>query len=135
MRKTISVVIPVYNEEKNVPLLYERISNVFAQLPNYDYEIIFVNDGSSDTSLSAINHAAQASPKVRVLDFSRNFGKESALTAGIHNAKGDAVITIDSDLQQPPELIPEFVRKWEEGEEVVIGVRKKVERASLFRRV
>ena len=129
MSKKISVVIPVYNEEKNVPLITEEIAGVFAALP-YEYEIIFVNDGSRDNSLLAILRLAEQRPNIKGIDFSRNFGKEPALSAGCHAASGDAVITMDADLQHPAALIPELISHWEKGAEVVYTVRKKNEGAS-----
>ncbi len=134
MGKKISVVIPVYNEEKNIPLISREVTNVFASLP-YDYEIIFVNDGSRDNSLLEILRLGEENPKIRGLDFSRNFGKEPALSAGCHRAFGDAVITMDADLQHPTSLIPELIQHWEAGSEVVYTVRKKNEGASLTKRV
>lgn len=134
MGKKISVVIPVYNEEKNVPLISQEIADVFSLL-TYDYEVIFVNDGSRDNSLLEILRLSEKNPKIKGLDFSRNFGKEPALSAGCHIASGDAVITMDADLQHPASLIPELIRHWEDGFEVVYTVRKKNEGASLTKRV
>lgn len=134
MRKKISVVIPVYNEEKNIPLISQEVANVFSPL-SYDYEIIFVNDGSRDNSLLEILRLSEGDPRIRGLDFSRNFGKEPALSAGCHTACGDAVITMDADLQHPASLIPELLSHWEKGAEVVYTVRKKNEGASLTKRV
>jgi dolichol-phosphate mannosyltransferase len=122
-KKTLSIVVPVYNEEQNIPLLYAELQKVLESLSNYDYEIVFVNDGSRDHSQHAIDSLAKADPTVRAVEFSRNFGKEAATTAGIREAVGDAVICIDADLQHPPELLPTLVAKWEEGFDVVIGVR------------
>lgn len=121
--KKISIIVPVHNEQINIPLVYAELVNVFATLP-YSYEIVFINDGSTDTSCEVIKKITQADPSVRLIDFSRNFGKEAATSAGLHYATGDAVIMIDADLQHPPSLIPEFIRVWEKGAEVVIGVRK-----------
>jgi dolichol-phosphate mannosyltransferase len=121
-QKKISIIIPVYNEKDNVPLVYAELISVFVSLP-YAYEIIFVNDGSVDTSREVIQALADTDPNIQFLDFSRNFGKEAATTAGFHHASGDAVICVDADLQHPPLLIPSFVRAWEHGAEVVIGVR------------
>lgn len=130
----ISVVIPAYNEEKNLPLMAAEIERVFASL-SYDYEIIFVNDGSTDNSLLEILRLTEKNPKIRSLDFSRNFGKEPATSAGCHVARGDAVITIDADLQHPTTLIPTFLDRWEQGAEVVYTVRKKTEGASIMKRL
>lgn len=134
MSKTISVVIPVYNEEKNVPLIAKEVAGVFSSLA-YDYEIIFVNDGSRDNSLLEILHLGEGNPRIKGLDFSRNFGKEVATSAGCHVALGDAVITMDADLQHPPSMIPELIKQWESGAEVVYTVRKKNEGASITKRL
>lgn len=135
MKKLISVVIPVYNEEKNIPVVAREVDSVFATIPAYEYEIIFVNDGSRDNSFLALYDLSQKNARVRGLDFSRNFGKECATSAGCHVAEGDAVITMDADLQHPPTLIPEFLRLWEQGAEVVYTVRKKNEGASIMKRL
>lgn len=125
-KKLISIIIPVYNEEQNIPLICNRLTQVCNDLADkYDYEIIFVNDGSKDKSDFIIQDLAQNNEKIKYIEFSRNFGKEIALTAGINCAKGSAGIMIDADLQYPPELIPEFIKKWENGADVVIGIRKK----------
>jgi len=125
-RKLISIVIPVYNEEKNIPLIYGEMEKVWPLLDNdYDYEIIFVNDGSQDGSGEIMEKLASVNRKIKYIEFSRNFGKEIATSAGLHHANGDAAIIIDADLQHPPELIPEFIQKWREGADVVIGVREK----------
>lgn len=134
MSQLISIVVPVYNEEKNVPLLAKEIERVFSVLP-FEYELIFVNDGSKDNSLLEILRLSQENHKVKGLDFSRNFGKEPATSAGCHVAKGDAVITMDADLQHPASLIPTFIRHWQEGAEVVYTVRKKNEGASFIKQL
>jgi dolichol-phosphate mannosyltransferase len=122
-QKKISIIIPLYNEEKNIPLIHAEVLRVFKSIENYSYEIIFVDDGSKDNSSQvALNLCSQDSDTF-LIQFSRNFGKEAATSAGIHNAKGDAVICIDADLQHPPSYINEFITKWEEGHDVVIGVR------------
>lgn len=122
-KKRVSIVIPVFNEEKNIPLIFDEIKGVFSDIA-YDFEIIFVNDGSSDNSLLEILRLSREDDRVKGLDFSRNFGKEPATSAGCHFATGDAVVTMDSDLQHPPELIPTFLGLWESGAEVVYTVRK-----------
>lgn len=132
--KLVSVVIPVYNEEKNIPLIAEEIGKLFVDLP-YRYEIIFVNDGSRDNSFLEIYNLSQRDNRIKGLDFSRNFGKEPATSAGCHYASGDAVITMDADLQHPPEVIHEFLRLWEEGNEVVYTVRSENKGASWFKRL
>ncbi|MFH1145428.1 MAG: glycosyltransferase family 2 protein [bacterium] len=123
--KLISIIVPVYNEEVNLPALYQQLKQVLGQLLNYDHEIIFVDDGSVDNSLIMIEQLAKQDDKVKYLQFSRNFSKEIATTAGLQYAQGDAVVMIDADLQHPVELLTEFIRKWEEGHKVVVGVREK----------
>ena len=128
--KTISVIIPVYNEEANIPLIYAAVLEAWKGLPNYNLELLFVDDGSQDESAQAIEHlllGEQQSPRHsgRLIELSRNFGKEMATTAGIHEATGDAVIMLDADLQHPPACIPQFVEVWEQGAEVVVGVRSR----------
>ncbi|NTW13962.1 MAG: glycosyltransferase, partial [Candidatus Moranbacteria bacterium] len=113
---------PVHNEEKKIRLIFAEIRDVFKEL-SYDYEVNFVNDGSTDNSLLEIMKLSREDGRVRGLDFSRNFGKEPATSAGCHFAKGDAVVTIDADLQHPPALIPKFLELWEGGAEVVYTVR------------
>jgi dolichol-phosphate mannosyltransferase len=132
--KLISIVVPVYNEEKNIDPLYGELMKVFSSLAEYDFEIILVNDGSKDGSIGKLEELSQKDNRVKVLDFSRNFGKEVATSAGCHNAKGDAVITMDADLQHPPELIRELLKKWQEGFEVVYTVRKENKGASFVKK-
>jgi len=122
-RQVISVIIPVYNEEANIPLIYKAIKKVVTPL-EFNFEFIFVNDGSQDGSLQALETLSRKDKRVKVIDFARNFGKEMAITAGLHEAVGDAALIIDADLQHPVELIPEFIAKWEDGIDVVIGVRE-----------
>jgi polyisoprenyl-phosphate glycosyltransferase len=132
----ISIVIPVYCEEKNIPALYRRLEQVIASLPEIGWEYVFVNDGSRDSSLEVLRQLATQDPKVRVLDFSRNFGKEIALTAGVHHAgAADAVICMDADLQHPPEFIPKLVQEWKKGAEIVATVRASIEKQPLLRRI
>lgn len=134
MSKKISIVIPVYNEERNIALVKRGIAGVFSPLP-YEYEIIFVNDGSTDNSLLEILKLSREDSHVKGLDFSRNFGKEPATSAGCHVANGDAVITMDADLQHPPALITKFLELWEKGAEVVYTVRKENKGADWFKRI
>mgnify|MGYP001600325801 FL=1 len=123
-RKKISLVAPFYNEESNVrPFLQQVHAALAPVLGTYDIEIICVNDGSRDGTLEALRQARQHHPQVKIIDFSRNFGKEAAITAGLDFATGDAVIPIDSDLQHPPELILEMLAHWESGFEVVLARR------------
>lgn len=121
----ISIIIPLHNEEKNIPILYKKLKGVTDKL-GYNVEIIIVDDGSVDDSFKALKKIQEKDARLEIVQFTRNFGKEMATTAGIHYANGDACIIIDADLQHPPELIPEFIRKWEGGAEVVIGIRKSV---------
>ena len=121
--KLISIILPVQNEEKNIPLVYKEISKVITKLP-YRFEFIFINDGSRDKSLDTLQKLRKKDPSVTIIDFTRNFGKEIATTAGINNCKGDACIILDADLQHPPKLIPQFIKKWEKGSDIVIGIRK-----------
>lgn len=123
--KILSIIVPAYNEEKNIRPFYEKFREVFPTVGTaYDYELIFINDGSRDHTNEAIEKIVKEDPKVKYIDFSRNFGKEIATTAGINLCSGDACIMLDADLQHPAELIPDFVRKWEGGSEVVIGIRE-----------
>ena len=124
----ISFVIPVYNEEKGFKKFYTEMLLPELKKLKYGYELILVNDGSKDKSLQIIQELAEKDKHIKVLSFSRNFGKEVALTAGIREAEGAAVFTMDADGQQPPKLIPEFIKKWENGAELVIGVRGKYEK-------
>jgi dolichol-phosphate mannosyltransferase len=134
--KKISIVIPVYNEADNLLNLHSRLESVVSSLPQFKWEYIFVNDGSLDCTYDVLKCLVQTDSKVRVLDFSRNFGKEIALTAGAHEAEhSDAVICIDADLQHPPELITTLVAKWEEGAEVVVTIRIEIEKQPLLRKM
>ena len=131
----ISFVIPVYNEEKGFSQFYEKMLLPELKKLNYDYELILVNDGSTDKSLQIIQKISEKDNHVKVLCFSRNFGKEVALTAGIREAAGDAILTMDADGQQPPKLIHEFIKKWEEGGEIIIGVRGRYEKHGLIAKI
>lgn len=121
----ISIIIPVYNEEKNIPELYKALKPVLLSLQNMEHEIIFVDDGSGDSSVRELVKLAEQDSRVSVIEFARNFGKEIATTAGMHHCRGNACIILDADLQHPVELIPQFIRKWQQGAEVVVGVREK----------
>jgi len=122
--KLLSVVVPCYNEEEVIAASYSRICKVLDALHGYAWELIFVNDGSRDRTLELLKEFALGNARVRVLSFSRNFGHQIAITAGLDHAKGDAAIVIDADLQDPPEVIPEMVRAWADGNDVVYGKRR-----------
>ena len=122
MKKLISILIPVFNEEGNVPAITEAIRTVFEN-SHFDYEIVFVNDGSADNSLAIIKEIAITQNNIFYISFSRNFGKDNALLAGFKYCKGDAIITIDADMQHPPEMIPGMLQLWEEGNDVVYTYR------------
>lgn len=119
----ISLVVPFYNESAVIDDFFREVPAMLASIERVDYEIVCVNDGSKDDTLLRLCAMARTDPRIKVVDLSRNFGKEAAMTAGIDIAIGDAVIPFDADLQDPPELIPELVRKWREGFDVVIAHR------------
>ena len=122
--KKISVVIPAYNEEESLPMLYDRMKKLMENMENYEFEILFVNDGSKDKTINIIKQLRAEDKRICYVDFSRNFGKEIAMIAGLDYATGDCVIFMDADLQDPPELIPELVKYWEEGYDDVYAKRK-----------
>lgn len=115
-KKLISVVVPCYNEEATIETLYAELNNVTTQMEKYDFEYVFVNDGSKDKTLAILKAMAEKDEKVKYISFSRNFGKEASLLAGLQNAKGDLVATMDADMQDPPTLLPELVAYVESGE-------------------
>jgi polyisoprenyl-phosphate glycosyltransferase len=129
-----SVIIPAYNEEKNLSLLYEKLKEILSTLEE-EKEFIFVNDGSSDGTLNILEDIAKRDGSVKILSFSRNFGKQSAIFCGYEHAAGDAIIVIDADLQHPPELIPQMIEKWKEGYEIVYTIRQRTEKIGFFRRL
>ena len=131
--KKISLVIPMYYEEQVAEECYKRVSKVLKGLKYYDYEIIFVNDGSKDKTLPILEKIADKDKKVKIVSFSRNFGHQAAVTAGLKYVTGDAVVIMDADLQDPPELVPDMLKKWEEGYEVIYGKRKKRDGESAFK--
>jgi polyisoprenyl-phosphate glycosyltransferase len=122
-RKSLSLIVLVYNEQENLTAFYERLDRVLASLPGYEPEIIFVDDGSRDSSFAILCALRERDRRIRILKLSRNFGSWSAVAAGVHAAGGDAVMWITSDLQDPPELIPQLVRPWEKGADVVWALR------------
>ncbi len=125
----LSIVVPVFNEEDNIQKFYTTVKDVLQTL-DYDYEIIFVDDGSSDDSAGMLRYIGNQDSKVKVLLLARNFGHQLALTCGLDYAQGDAVITMDGDMQHPPELISELVKHWESGADVVRTIRDSTEDAS-----
>ena len=122
--KKISVLIPCYNEEKTLPLLYPELVKLMEGLPDYEWEIMFVNDGSADNTLHILQQLRQQDKRVNYVDLSRNFGKEVAMLAGFDYVTGDCMVIVDADLQDPPALIPEMLKYWEEGYEDVYARRR-----------
>ena len=131
--KRLSLIVPVYYEEEVLPIAYPRMKAAMERTL-YDYEIIFINDGSRDGTMKVLRRIAAEDKKVKVLSFSRNFGHQLAVTAGMDEAKGDALIIIDADLQDPPELIPDMVKLWEQGADIVYGKRQKREGETFFKK-
>jgi glycosyltransferase involved in cell wall biosynthesis len=124
-KKLISIIIPVYEEGENILLIYNEILKIWKNIDKkYEYEIIFVDDGSKDTTPEILEKLSNENKRVKYIQFSRNFGKEFALAAGFNNSSGDAVISMDADLEHPPNLILEFLDKWERGAEIIIGLKK-----------
>lgn len=128
-----TIIIPVYNEEAVIQETYRRLTMVMEAIDE-PYELLFVNDGSRDRTAALINRFAQMDPCVRLLDFSRNFGHQIAITAGMDYARGDAIVIIDADLQDPPEIIPQMIAKWQEGYEVVYAKRSKRKGETWFKK-
>ena len=131
--KKISLVIPMYYEELVAEECYKRVNSVLTNMQGYEHEIIFINDGSKDKTLDILEKIAEKDSKVKVISFSRNFGHQAAVTAGLKCTSGDAVVIIDADMQDPPELIPEMVKLWEDGNEVIYGKRKTRDGESAFK--
>lgn len=124
-KKSISIIVPVFNEEKNILAISNKLVKILESLQKkYAYEIIFIDDGSTDKSMEILEKLTNHNKNIKYIQFTRNFGKEIALSAGIHKAKGDLAIMIDADLQHPPELISQFIQKWQGGADIVVGVRK-----------
>ena len=120
----LDIVIPIYNEQENLDELFERLSKVCDTLLDVSWEVIYVNDGSRDASMRMMLKQAERDPRFHILDLSRNFGHQAAITAGLSHAMGDAVVLMDGDLQDPPEVIPELLKRWQEGAQVVRAERK-----------
>lgn len=132
-KKLLSIIVPVYNEQEVIDETFRRLSAVFKDY-FMDVEYIFINDGSRDNTYFKLGEIAKSSPEVRIINFARNFGHQIAITAGMDYANGDAVVIIDADLQDPPEVILEMVKKWQEGYEVVYGKRLKREGETFFKK-
>lgn len=126
-----SIIIPVYNEEKNIEPLLKKL---LVHFKKYSYEIIFVDDGSSDQTASEIKKHASKNTEIKLLSFYRNFGHQMALVAGYEASRGDCVITIDADLQDPPDIIPEMIEKWQNGAKIVYAKREKRDFDSMFKK-
>jgi glycosyltransferase involved in cell wall biosynthesis len=121
--KRITILVPCYNEQDSLPALSDALKSVMGQLPQYDWEVLLVNDGSKDNTISIIKEIRKEDKRFCYVDLSRNFGKENAMLAGFDYATGDAVVIMDADLQHPPSVIPEMLKKWEEGYDDVYGRR------------
>lgn len=134
MKRLLSVVVSVYNEEQALPMFYQTIKPILEALP-WNYELMFVNDGSRDRSLEILQELADQDENVKLVGFSRNFGHEAAMIAGIDYASGDAIVCMDSDLQHPPECLPEIVKKLAEGYGIISMVRTRNESAGLVKNV
>ena len=134
MDKMLSLIVPVYNEEEVLPVSFEKMDAEMKKI-GYPYEIIYVNDGSRDGSMKILRDIAKENPQVKVRSFSRNFGHQLAVTCGMDAAKGDALIIIDVDLQDPPEVIEEMVKAWENGADIAYGKRLKRKGETLFKKI
>ena len=132
--KTISIVVPMFNEESNLREFHKRVTTVMESL-NYNYEICFVDDGSSDNSTTILQELSLEDSHVQGFILSRNYGHQIALTCGLDNVTGDAVITMDGDLQHPPEIIPELISKWEAGFDIVKTIRTSTDNISFFKKI
>jgi len=125
MKKLISIITPAFNEAENIDKYYVEVNKVIeSQKDNYNFEVIIISDGSTDDTVRKVEQLVKKNKRYHLIEFSRNFGKEIATSAGYMNCHGDVAIILDADLQFPQELIPQFIKKWEEGNDVVVGVRK-----------
>lgn len=131
--KKISVVVPMYYEEEMVDTCYQELKKVLDKLKKYDYEIIFINDGSQDKTLPLLEKIAKKDKQIKVISLSRNFGHQAAVSAGLKKVSGDAIVIIDADLQDPPKVIPKMIKLWEKGYEVIYGKRKLRKGESFFK--
>lgn len=134
LKKLVSIVVPCYNEEESLPYLYKAVCKIMAKLPRYNWELLFINDGSNDMTLDIIKKYAEADHRISYINLSRNFGKENAMLSGFDYVKGDCMILMDADLQDPPSLIPKMLEYWEEGYEDVYAKRKDRGKESWLRR-
>lgn len=134
MKKKVTIMIPCYNEEKCLRTLYNRINNCIISLDEYDWEILFINDGSTDSTIDILDELVKIDNRVGYVELSRNFGKENAMLAGFDNASGDCMIIMDADLQDPPELISEMLKLWENGAEDVYAKRRNRGKESYLRK-
>ena len=132
--KKVSIIVPMFNEEEAAPLFFEHIEKIINENKNYEFEIVAVNDGSRDHTLELLLEKQKSLPQLVVVDLSRNWGHESAVTAGLKEATGDCLIPIDADLQDPPEIIPEMLKMWEEGYQVVNAQRGSRAKDSSFKK-
>src|SRR5476649_2006280 len=123
MKKRISILIPVCNEEANIPVMVEALYKVFEPLP-YDWSVTFIDDGSNDDTLGELKRQAASRENVYFISLSRNFGHQNALKAGLDMANADCVVMMDGDMQHPPDLVPEMIRLWEEGYDIIYTIRK-----------
>lgn len=133
-KKLVTILVPAYNEHEVIPLLYDRLVNLMDKQSNYDFEILFVNDGSKDDTLDLIKFLRKKDSRINYVNLSRNYGKEIAMIAGFDYLKGDCLVIIDADLQDPPELIPEMLKYWEEGYDDVYAKRKSRKGESLLKK-
>jgi len=129
----ITIIAPIYNELENLPTLYDRVRNVMDQ-SDYEWELVLVDDGSSDGSTEVIKELAVKDQRIKPVIFARNFGHQIAVTAGMDYSRGDAIVIIDADLQDPPEVILDLIKKWQEGYEVVYAVRSEREGETFFKK-
>lgn len=134
-RKLVSVLVPCFNESKNIVPLCSKLNEVFEKHPDYTFDILFVDDGSVDDTVEQIKQLANCSQNIKLIELSRNFGKEVALTAGIHEADCDALIIMDSDMQHPPEIISSFIKEWESGFDIVATKRIEIENRSFVKKI
>lgn len=133
-QKLISIIVPCHNEASGIHVFYHALSAALEPIPQAHFEIIFIDDGSTDNTLAALHALADQDARIRVIELTRNFGKEAALTAGIDAAQGDAIVPIDADLQDPPELIPALVEEWRKGAEIVVAKRSNRSSDTLMKR-